>query len=153
MRCPLVRGQLFVAAATVVATTLLGGCGSSGKSSGTTASNQPALPPAHQPPGGFGQYLRKGVPQGASQAITISANGRYGQVLGGQSAPSIRGKWGFSNGRITLVETGGQDAACVGMPGTYAWVYGSHVLRLSPVKDPCGPRKADFALGPFTKRV
>jgi hypothetical protein len=153
MRSALPSRWLFVAVATVVATASLGACGSSGsgESSGAATSKQPTtLPPAHQPPGGFGQYIRGGVPRGASKVITVSANGRYGQTL--QQEPSIHGKWGFAGGRITFVETGGAGAACVGKAGTYAWAYKSHVLRLSPVNDPCGPRKSDFALGPFTKR-
>jgi hypothetical protein len=103
------------------------------------------------PPGGVGTYERPAVGKRGTTALALDANGHYTQSFA-DNPDAIQGNWHFAGGKVTFTETGGNSAACVGTPGTYAWGYKTGRLTLRPTSDPCQQRSSDFSLGPFTKR-
>jgi hypothetical protein len=138
---------LWITGGLVAIAASLSACGGSG-STMTSASTSGVV---HTPPGGVGTYNRPDMGKGGTTALTLDANGQYTQSFTG-NPDAIQGNWQFAGGKVTFTETGGNSAACVGQPGTYAWDYGAGKLTLRPTSDPCQQRLSDFSLGPFMKR-
>lgn len=154
--CTLRHGSVCLA---VVVGALTAGCGASGVTptppqgtpapmSGTPYQSTPvpstsaACPstttPSTPPPGGVGIYSRQtppGIP-GASSVLHLCADGTYALDVG------VTGRWVYSNGRITFMET--SSTACAGIPGTYNWSLAGTRVSLTAVSDPCGIRRQDF---------
>jgi hypothetical protein len=146
VRTVLLRG-FWITGGLVAVAASLNACGGSGSTT-TSASTSGVV---QTPPGGVGTYERPAVGERGTTALTLDAKGHYTQSFTG-NPDAIRGTWSFAGGKITFTETGGNSAACVGRPGTYAWDYGAGKLTVRPTSDPCPQRLDDFSLGPFTKR-
>jgi hypothetical protein len=146
-RRAVVAVRRFGVALTVAAIGLLvAGCGG-GSSSSSTKQSTPSTVGASShalPPGEVGTYLRPSKGAATSTALTLNADGRYTQTISGGPPNGIHGAWSFHNGRITYTETGGSNAACTGVRGTYSWSYANKTLTLRVVSDSRGPRSQDF---------
>lgn len=137
--------RLWIADGLVVIAVSLSACGGSGSSTSISTTGV-----VHRPPGGVGTYRRPAVGKRGTTALTLDASGHYTQSFAG-NPDAVQGTWHFGRGKITFTETGGNSAACVGEPGTYAWNYGAGELTLTPTGDSCQQRSSDFSLGPFTR--
>lgn len=97
----------------------------------------------------LGVYANPSTP-GGSEKVTLMQGGRY--TLGFPNFPAIEGAYTTAQDTVVFTEDGGDEAHCIGIHGTYRWVFDGSILKLTLVSDECLLRAHDFTSGPWTKQ-